>query len=851
MKNRFNWSNFELEFLNSVLNSPKTPQASRPTFTAEESFELAPFMDSITPYPTRQFVLDYRGEIESQLFERNPQLVVSVFGTRTYYNSNSLLRELKNKKLGELLANRYIVALYRIGLNAPDWDMSEYTRPVVLDLQKSAPINPALFDFQTEAVNKLNAFAQGSDHKSGFVVIPTGGGKTRVAVTFLLRDLVSQGYQVIWLVHRHLLIDQAADQFKIMCPLILDKDPGRKVFKMICSSGKHGTIKAASKKQDVMILSVQTAVRNLDFLKNNLQQKVIIVVDEAHHTSAPSYRRIVDAIRKKRPDTLLLGLTATPIRYTDSSTQDLYRMFEGNFIYEIGMSKLIKQGVLAQPQFTHVATGIDFEPQITVDEGKYIDRYGELPSSLVNKIALSKQRNNIILQQYFQRPYGKTLIFALNIVHAQMLTDDLKKRHVNCGCVFSGQENNDEVIREFSDGRLDVLVNINILTEGSDVPGIETVFLTRPTQSEGLLMQMIGRGMRGTLAGGTEHVEIVDFVDQWDVFARWLDPEFALPDGPEGPTETGEVNRQELVQIPWSIIRAIYRDMGAVGGHILESQTIPVGWYALDDEGEPFTLLVFENQLSGYKEMLRSQKYLAPGQDLSPGQILTRFFSAMGAKPTAHSIQVFWNHLRNAGSIPHLFLFKDRRDIDAYCMAQRLRDSSENLFQVADAVYRDHEEMISELYGSLEEYREHIFKILNYNATPDTAKIEEMPLELVPFKMDKPHDLQALYAEVQEEMRDPLGECAQDTGSILWTDKPFKSLFGRYFGQSGNIEINCILNSTAVPREAVKYLLYHEMLHRRYWYHDKVFRTMEHKYPNYTELEKFLDSDFGNFRFDY
>lgn len=851
MKNRFNWSNFELEFLNSVLNSPKTPQASRPTFTAEESYELAPFMDSITHYPTRQFVLDYRWEIESKLFYRNPELVVSVFGTKKNNNPNSLLRELTAKKMGELLANRYIVALNRIGLNDPDWDMSEYTRPVVIDLQKSASIKPQLFNFQAKAVDKLNDFVQNNAHKSGFVVIPTGGGKTRVAVTFLLRDLVSQGYQVIWLVHRHMLIDQAADQFRIMSPLILDKAPDKKMFKMICSSGKHGTIKAASKKQDVMILSVQTAVRNLDFLKNNLKEKVIIVVDEAHHTTAPSYQRIVDAIRKKHPDTLLLGLTATPIRFTDSATQDLYRMFEGNFIYEIGMSKLIEQGVLAKPQFTHIETGVDFEPQISVDEGKYIDRYGELPPSLVNKIALSKQRNHVILQQYFQRPYGKTLIFALNIVHAQMLTDDLKKRQVKCGCVYSGQANNDEVIREFADGRLDVLVNINILTEGSDVPGIETVFLTRPTQSEGLLMQMIGRGMRGPLAGGTEHVEIVDFVDQWDVFARWLDPEFALTETREDLTEPMEYTRQELIQIPWSIIRAIYRDMGSVEGHILESQTIPIGWYALDDEGEPFTLLVFENQLSGYKEMLRSRKELVLEPNLTLDQIITRFFKGMGASPQRHGVKVFWNHLINAGGIPHLYLFKDRKDVDVYYVAQRLKDSGENLFEVADALYRDHEEMVQELYGPLEEYRERIFKIINYNAAPDTAKIEEMPIELIPFKMDNPYDLSQLYLEVKEEMREHLGGCDEETGSVMWTQKPFKNFFGRFFSESGNIEINCILNSSEVPREAIKYVLYHEMLHRGYWCHDKVFRTLEHKYPAYTEMEKFLDSDFGDFRFDY
>ena len=106
MKNKFNWSNFSLEFLDEVLKSPKTPLSNRPTFTAEESYELVSFMDSITPFPTRQFVLDYRWEIESQLFRRNPELVVSVFGTGKDDNPNSLLRDLAKNKFGEQLANR-------------------------------------------------------------------------------------------------------------------------------------------------------------------------------------------------------------------------------------------------------------------------------------------------------------------------------------------------------------------------------------------------------------------------------------------------------------------------------------------------------------------------------------------------------------------------------------------------------------------------------------------------------------------------------------------------------------------------------------------------------------------------
>lgn len=851
MKKRFNWSNFDLEFLNSVLNNPATPESKRPTFIAEEAFELASFVDSLTPYPTRQFVSDYRREIEDHLLIHQPDLVMAVFGNGRSRDPRALLQNIAGRKMGEMLANRYIVALNRIGLNDPDWNMSEYVKPVTIDLKSSAPVDPQLYDFQKDAVENLKKFASDRSVHSGFIVIPTSGGKTRIAVTFLLQDLIAQGYQVIWLAHRHILIDQAADQFKRLSPLIREKAPAKRKFRFMCASTDHGTIKAASESQDVMILSVQTAVRNLVYLKKNLKKKVIVVVDEAHHSIAPSYRRIVEAIRKKRPDTLLLGLTATPIRMNDGATQDLYRMFEGHFIYEIGMSELIKRGMLAQPNFTHVQTSQDFESSITLDEGRYIDRFGELPSSLIQKIALSKQRNQLILRQYFQRSYGKTLIFALNIVHAVTLTDELKRRGVRCDCVYSGKDNNSQIIRAFTEGRLDVLVNVNILTEGVDVPDIETVFLTRPTHSESLLMQMIGRGMRGPLAGGTETVEIVDFIDQWDVFARWLDPEFMITGEPGDLPPGVEYRPRQLIEIPWHTIRAIYRSMGSSDGRVLESQTIPLGWFTLADEGKPFTLLVFENQLSGYVALLRDRSQLRAGPPVTAAELSRRYFSDMGAKPLPHWVEVFWNHLRSNPSLPHFCPFINRREVDAYRVADSLRSTGDNLVSVTEALFQEHGDMIQELYVSLEDYRERIFTILHFDSRPDTEKIAEMPLDLIPFRRDNPHDLAALYEEVKQEMREHLGDCARDTGRVEWTQKPFQSFFGRYFSHSGNIEINCILNSSDVPVEVIKFLLYHEMLHRRHWHHDKVFRQLEHQYPDYPDRDRFLDADFGNFHFEY
>ena len=262
-------------------------------------------------------------------------------------------------------------------------------------------------------------------------------------------------------------------------------------------------------------------------------------------------------------------------------------MFNEKIIYSISMSKLISQKVLSDPHFERVETSVNFEPQINVDEAKLIKRFGELPATLIDRVAKSAKRNKVIVDTYMQKKeqYGKTLIFALNIEHCYTLCKDLRKKGVKCDYIYSGRDDNARIIKEFQNGDLDVLVNINILTEGSDVPKIQTVFLTRPTQSEGLLVQMIGRGLRGPKAQGTETANIVDFCDKWNIFNKWLNPEFIIPDV-SGEEKERKSKKVDLIRFPLEAIGAIYRDITYVGDSSMSlSLSLPCGWYSCKAEG--------------------------------------------------------------------------------------------------------------------------------------------------------------------------------------------------------------------------------------------------------------------------
>lgn len=300
--------------------------------------------------------------------------------------------------------------------------------------------------------------------------------------------------------------------------------PEKDTFKMVCVSGKHATIRATEANDDLMIFSVQSLVRNLPFLQAVVRSKVIIVVDEAHHTVAPSYRLIINEIKRLSSEVKLLGLTATPERLREEDTAHLLKIFNNKIVYSISPNTLIADGTLATPQHEDVNTNIAFDTQITLDEKKYIKKWGELGPDTLERMAQIEERNTLIVETYMKKKefYGKTLIFALNATHCISLCEALQARGVKCDYIYCAHPGNEEKIARFKNGELDVLVNINVMTEGNDVPDIQTVFLTRPTSSDVLLMQMVGRGMRGVSSGGTETVNIVDFHDNWGSIARFL-----------------------------------------------------------------------------------------------------------------------------------------------------------------------------------------------------------------------------------------------------------------------------------------------------------------------------------------
>jgi superfamily II DNA or RNA helicase len=208
-----------------------------------------------------------------------------------------------------------------------------------------------LYGFQQGAVAKLSEKMQAGF--AGVLVLPTGGGKTRTAVQWLLENVIDKNGKVLWLAHRHELIDQACNAF---CQSAYRLDNLRSREGFICHkvSGSHDQPVGISADDDVVVASVFSLAKpnGLKWLRERWladERPVCMVIDEAHHAPAPTYRRVIDAIRGAFPDTRLLGLTATPFRTAEREQGLLKRIFPGDIVYKVDLKELIDQAFLAKP----------------------------------------------------------------------------------------------------------------------------------------------------------------------------------------------------------------------------------------------------------------------------------------------------------------------------------------------------------------------------------------------------------------------------------------------------------------------------------------------------------------------
>jgi len=310
--------------------------------------------------------------------------------------------------------------------------------------------------------------------------LPTGGGKT-IILAAIARNFFQRQEPILVIAHTEELIFQLRDALEQACGVLV------------------GVIKAgvkANPERLIQVASVQT-------LRNRaLPPAALVIIDESHHATAKTYRQIIESC----PDAYILGVTATPCRTDGSGFDDLFDAL----VSVTNPRELIEQGHLCDYKLIASPNAISTK-DIRSTAGDFNNR------ELADSVDVVELAGNLIGAYKLYAIAKKCVVFAINCNHSKAIA----KRYRASGIPaehLDGETPDEErkaVIERFRTGETLVLCNVNIVTEGFNLPNIEAVQIARPTKSLSLWLQMVGRGLR--TAEGKEHTLIIDHTDN---FAR-------------------------------------------------------------------------------------------------------------------------------------------------------------------------------------------------------------------------------------------------------------------------------------------------------------------------------------------
>jgi superfamily II DNA or RNA helicase len=720
------------------------------------------------------------------------------------------------------------------------------------------------WDHQIAAWNEMDRHFSPGDRsaRAGIVVVPTGGGKTRIACLWLLKNHVSMGGRVLWLTHRHSLLKQSFKVFGYNSGYANGGHARLDELSLIRVSGNDCRFSEVMDSDHCVFSTIQTAITSESFVTHMAEHSpkgLFVVVDEAHHAAASSYRKLLKEL-KNRHKARLLGLTATPVRMDPDDQARLTEIFDGQFIYQISAQELIHKGILAYPQTVTVTTEIEFERAFDQHDFKHLDQFGELSKRVLDMLAKHARRNNLIVDHYKERNavYGKTIVFAANIAHAQTLVKEFKAGHLSVDYVDSTRtsDENYAVMKNFLDPNgISVIVNVEMLTEGFDAPLTRTVFIARPTASETLLRQMVGRALRGPAAGGKDVAYLVTFVDTWQqytplpteyVFGEVIPPKEVI-DISEPPLPKPVPIPPDLLWEAYSVIKSLVKS-----SDLSHYECMPFGWFSweeeLDDDMITRHVLIFENQQEAFEDLRReilsdSQKIPEQPTDEYVEWILRDYFGdTSDPLPSIHELKTLLLAFRKGLDVAK-YTLREKDEIDPTKLAKSIVDRNVgalNWNKEIDQFYEAHQ-LCASLYpgeSGKVDFREDVFRAAlilmkegNGKHTPPVIRVIEDMLPEVIRASGPGHKLEEIWdAVTSQKAHFPRG--VPKVSDRRYSKKPLKGYWGICRCCDGAIVINRILNSLDVPRFVLEFLMYHEVLHADMPYsgHNKEFKDREKRF---------------------
>ena len=403
---------------------------------------------------------------------------------------------------------------------------------------------PKLHDYQRKIVGNVRELIRSNDavdERRGMISMPTGSGKTRVAVQSIVEAIRDEGFKggILWVADRDELCEQAVEAWRQVWASEGPQATQLRISRMWAGQPRP----LPTSDMHVIVATIQTLsakIARQPELYEFLADFTLLVFDEAHRSVAPTYTSVMqelDLTRYRRAhEPYLIGLTATPYRGHDQEeTRRLVNRYSRNRL-DVGafesdepeavIQELQSMGILAQADQETIPGSRLF---LSGDELRQAKQTPWLPQSVENRLADDINRTQRIMDAYEthihrNNPDWPTLIFATSVEHSQTVAALLTSSGVRARAVSATTDTSSRrrIVEEFRNSEIKALVNYGIFREGFDAPKTRAIIVARPVYSPNLYFQMIGRGLRGVKNGGNDRCLILNVEDNIANFQQKL-----------------------------------------------------------------------------------------------------------------------------------------------------------------------------------------------------------------------------------------------------------------------------------------------------------------------------------------
>ena len=353
-----------------------------------------------------------------------------------------------------------------------------------------------LLPHQKQILDKLRVEREDRDNFKNLIVAATGTGKTVIsAFDYQEFARTHSRARILFTAHREEILRQSLS-----------------TYRSVLQDANFGTLwVGGNRPQDAseyehLFVSISMFNSRFEefFAKLDADYYDYIVIDEAHHSQANSYRKLFDHFTPK----LLVGLTATPERMDG---QDLRPDFGGRISAEIRLPQALQAGLLTPFQYLCISDDTDLSDESLWSGQKYNTE------RLADKLCAKMRAKLIVdaLHKYLADEYTcRALCFCVNKRHADFMAEQLSLYGFNAKSLTSDTPTDErkQLAKDLRDGTLHYLCVVDIFNEGVDIPEVDTVLFLRPTESLTIFLQQLGRGLR--LSAGKTELTVLDFVAQ-------------------------------------------------------------------------------------------------------------------------------------------------------------------------------------------------------------------------------------------------------------------------------------------------------------------------------------------------